>query len=67
MTAGDVKLDASGKVTAVAFPGHSMIYAPGVTNADIGYRAESGTSLPFIFDRGAGGSELAYVIAVPHH
>lgn len=67
MTAGDVKLDASGKVTSVAFPGHSMIYAPGVTNADIGYRRESGMSLPFVFDGGAGGTNLAYIIAVPHH
>ena len=67
MTSGDVKLDASGKVTSVAFPGHSMIYAPGVTNADIGYTRAAGMSLPFIFDSGAGGTELAYIIAVPHH
>ena len=67
MTAGDVKLDASGKVTSVAFPGHSMIYAPGVTNADIGYTRAAGTSLPFIFESGAGGTNLAYIIAVPHH
>lgn len=70
MTAGDVKLDAKGKITATAFPGHMMFYAPGVTSADLGYSAAAAKqdrTLPFVFDRGAGGSELAYIIAVPHH
>jgi hypothetical protein len=70
MTAGDVKLDASGKVTATAFPGHMMFYAPGVTSADLGYSPEAAKqdrTLPFVFDRGAGGADLAYIIAVPHH
>ncbi len=70
MTAGDVKLDASGKVTATAFPGHMMFYAPGVTTADLGTTAETrkkDPTLPFVFNSGAGGSELAYIIAVPHH
>ena len=69
MTAGDVRLDASGKVTATAFPGHMMFYAPGVSSADLGYTPEAAKqdrTLPFVFDGGAGGNELAYIIAVPH-
>lgn len=70
MTAGDIKLDASGKTTATAFPGHMMFYAPGVTSADLGTTPEAqkqNPTLPFVFNRGAGGVELAYIIAVPHH
>ncbi len=71
MLTGDVNLDIkSGKVLQNAFPGHYMIYAPGVSGTDIGYSAEAAKqdgSLPFIFAGGAGGSELAYLIAVPHH
>ncbi len=71
MLAGDVDLDTNtGRVTYTAFPGHYMIYAPGVTNADLGYSADASRinrSLPFIFDAGTGGSELAYLITVPHH
>jgi hypothetical protein len=69
MMAGDVKLDASGKVTATAFPGHMMFYAPGVTSADLGYSAAAAKqdrTLPFVFNSGAGGADLAYIIAVPH-
>ena len=69
MLVGDVDVDAeTGEITRTAFPGHYMIYAPGVTNADLGYSPEASRinrSLPFIFDRGAGGSELAYLITVP--
>ncbi len=68
MIAGDVELAADGKVTKTQFPGHYMMYAPGVTNADIGYaRGKSGASDPSIFDGGAGGADLGYLIAVPHH
>jgi hypothetical protein len=70
MLAGDVNLDiGTGAVTRQAFTGHYMIYAPGVTNADIGVAPNSGAEkmMPFIFDRGAGGSNLAYLIAVPEH
>lgn len=68
MVAGDVQLSSDGKVTRTDFPGHYMIYAPGVTNADIGYqRGKSGASDPAIFNGGAGGAELGYLIAVPHH
>ena len=69
MLAGDVTLDlTSGKVVKTQFPGHYMIYAPGVTNADVGYaRGKSGAADPFIFSSGAGGADLGYLIAVPHH
>ena len=69
MLAGDVELDAKGKVTR-AHPGHYMIYAPGVTDSDIGSTPAArklDPSLPFVFSRGAGGSELGYIIAIPHH
>lgn len=68
MVAGDVLLEpGTGKVTKVQFPGHYMIYAPGVSNADVGYaQGKSGASDPVIFAGGAGGAELAYLIAVPH-
>jgi hypothetical protein len=70
MAAGDVKLDSAGKITATAFPGHMMFYAPGVTTADLGTTPEAlkqDRTLPSVFDRGAGGADLAYIIAVPHH
>lgn len=70
MLAGDIMLDAKGGITSAAFPGHYMIYAPGVTNADLGYSkdaAKQDRSLPFVFAAGAGGIELAYIITVPHH
>jgi len=71
MVAGDLNLDLStGAVVKTVFPGHYMIYAPGVTNADIGHSPEASKanpSLPVIFSRGAGGSDLGYLITVPHH
>ncbi|HEX4271040.1 MAG TPA: hypothetical protein VHZ32_06620 [Rhizomicrobium sp.] len=70
MLAGDVNLDTqTGTVTKQAFTGHYMIYAPGVTNADIGVTPNMSAEkmMPVIFDRGAGGSNLAYLIAVPEH
>ena len=70
MLAGDVNLDTeTGAVTKQSFTGHYMIYAPGVTNADIGVTPNTGAEkrMPFIFNQGAGGSNLAYLIAVPEH
>jgi hypothetical protein len=70
MLAGDVTVDSTGAVTKQQFPGHYMFYAPGVTNADIGYSAaaaKAGANLPSIFAGGAGGADLAYLIVVPHH
>jgi len=71
MLAGDVNLDTgTGKIVGQAFPGHYMIYAPGVTSADLGYSPEASkgnASLPFIFRSGAGGAELGYLIIAPQH
>lgn len=71
MLAGDVNLDTStGKVLGQAYPAHYMIYAPGVTSADLGYSreaAQGNASLPFIFRSGAGGAELGYLIIAPQH
>ena len=71
MLAGDIALNATtGAITSQAFPGHYMIYAPGVTSADLGYSRQAATgdaSLPFIFRSGAGGTELGYLIIVPQH
>lgn len=71
MMAGDVNLDTStGKTVSQAFPGHYMIYAPGVTSSDLGYSreaAQGNASLPFIFRTGAGGTELGYLIIAPQH
>ena len=68
MLAGDVELEpGTGKIAKAAFPGHYMIYAPGVSNADVGYDGKSDPASPFIFASGAGGSDLGYLIAVPHH
>lgn len=68
MVAGDVQLaPGTGQVTRIQFPGHYMIYAPGVANADIGYApGNSGGGDPSIFSRGAGGADLGYLIVVPH-
>lgn len=68
MLAGDVRVDHTGAVTEQLYPGHYMFYAPGVTSADLGYdRAAAGAdpSLPFVFDGGAGGARLAYIIVAP--
>lgn len=71
MLAGDVNLDATtGRIVSLAYPGHYMVYAPGVASADLGYSREAGqanATLPFIFRSGAGGGELSYLIIAPQH
>jgi hypothetical protein len=71
MLAGDVVLAApTGVVVETTFPGHYMIYAPGVANADIGHSpaaANGNPSVPFIFAAGAGTDNLAYIITAPGH
>ena len=71
MLAGDVVLAApTGVVVKTTFPGHYMIYAPGVSNADIGHSqaaANGNPSVPFIFAAGAGADNLAYIIIAPSH
>jgi len=71
MMAGDVNLDATtGRVVKQEYQAHYMIYAPGVTSADLGYTreaAQGNSTLPFIFRSGAGGAELSYLIIAPQH
>lgn len=66
MLAGDVKFDQkSGQLSTVAFPPHYMIYAPGVTNSDIGISGEAlkqTPGLPFIYSGYSGGTQTAYLI-----
>lgn len=71
MLAGDLIVDPiSGAVTKQTFPGHYMIYAWDVTNADIGYTREGASlkpGLPLVFASGAGGSRLGYIIVGHAH
>jgi hypothetical protein len=74
MLAGDVQQfeAGSGKVVSLAYPPHYMIYAPGVTNADIGMTPEGyrlNPSLPGVYAGYSGGSRTAYIIvlAVSEH
>jgi len=66
MLAGDVKFDRkSGQLTTVEFPPHYMIYAPGLTNADIGVSSEGmkqTPGLPFVYSGYSGGPRTAYII-----
>jgi hypothetical protein len=66
MLAGDVKFDPkSGQLASAVFPPHYMIYAPGVTNADIGRSKEATTpGLPFVYSGYSGGSKTAYIIVM---
>ena len=68
MLAGDVKFDQkTGLSSTVEFPPHYMIYAPGVTNADIGLTAEGRQKtpgLPFIYAGYSGGPRTAYLIVM---
>lgn len=69
MLAGDVKqFDAkTGKIVSLAYPPHYMIYAPGVTNADIGMTPEGyqiNPSLPAVYSGYSGGSRTAYIIVL---
>jgi hypothetical protein len=66
MLAGDVKFDPkSGQLSTTEFPAHYMIYAPSVTNADIGISKEATTpGLPFVYSGYSGGSKTAYIIVM---
>ena len=66
MLAGDVKFDPkSGQLSTTEFPAHYMIYAPGVTNADIGMTKEATTpGLPFVYSGYSGGARTAYIIVM---
>jgi hypothetical protein len=66
MLKGDLGYDpATGQITKTLFPPHYMIYAPGVTNADIGIDAaalKSNAGLPRIYAGYSGGPRTAYLI-----
>jgi hypothetical protein len=66
MLAGDVKFDQkSGLLSTVAFPPHYMIYAPGVTNTDIGISGDAlkqTPGLPFVYSGYSGDTRTAYII-----
>jgi hypothetical protein len=66
MLAGDVKFDPkSGQLSTTEFPAHYMLYAPGVTNADIGMSKEATTpGLPFVYSGYSGGTRTAYIIVM---
>ena len=69
MLSGDIKqFDVkTGKVVLREFPPHYMIYAPGVTNADIGMTREGykiNPSLPGVYAGYSGGSHTAYIIVL---
>lgn len=69
MLSGDVRqFDVkTGKIVSQAFPPHYMIYAPGVTNADIGMTKEGyqiNPSLPGVYSGYSGGSRTAYIIVL---
>jgi hypothetical protein len=61
-----VKFDQkSGQLSTVAFPPHYMIYAPGVTNADLGVSAaalQQTPGLPFVYSGYSGDTRTAYII-----
>ncbi len=70
MLIGDIRFDPKTKTSVSLFPGHYMIYAPGVTNADIGINQDAKSAhpnLPSIYSGYSGGTHNAYVIvlAVP--
>jgi hypothetical protein len=68
MLAGDVKFDPkSGQLSTTEFPAHYMIYAPGVSNADIGVTREGmqkTPGLPFLYSGYSGGAKTAYIIVM---
>jgi hypothetical protein len=66
MLAGDVKFDPkSGQLSTTEFPAHYMIYAPGVTNDDIGMsKAATTPGLPFVYSGYSGGARTAYIIVM---
>jgi len=66
MLVGDVSFDPVTKqVDKPVFPPHYMMYAPGVSNADIGTDASPGKGdpqLPMVYSGYSGGSRTAYII-----
>ena len=68
MLSGDVKFDPkSGQLSTTEFPAHYMLYAPGVTNADIGISGaalKQTPGLPFVYSGYSGDTRTAYIIVM---
>ena len=68
MLRGDVQYDPKTKeISKTLFPPHYMIYAPGVTNTDIGMNTDASKkhpSLPFVYAGYSGGARTAYIIVM---
>ena len=68
MLRGDVQYDPKTKeISKTLFPPHYMIYAPGVTNADIGMNMDAykkHPALPLLYSGYSGGARTAYIIVM---
>lgn len=66
MLRGDVEFGpVTGGISKTLFPPHYMVYAPGVTNADIGTDMDwshRNHAHPFVYDGYSGGARTAYII-----
>ncbi|MEP7243205.1 MAG: hypothetical protein ABI885_05915 [Gammaproteobacteria bacterium] len=72
MLRGDLRFDPQTKrITKTVTPPHYMIYAPGVSNADIGMAVRdkgSKFALPSVYAGYSGGTQTGYIVvlAVPN-
>jgi hypothetical protein len=68
MLRGDVQLDPQTReVSGQSFPPHYMIYAPGVSNRDIGISEAASKdyfALPFVYAGYSGGTRTGYIIVL---
>ena len=68
MLRGDVQIEPkSHQITGQAFPPHYMIYAPGVSNRDIGISEDAAKdhfALPFVYAGYSGGPDTHYIIVL---
>ena len=68
MLRGDLHFDPkTRRITETLFPAHYMIYAPGVSDADIGMNPGNRGSqftLPSVYDGYSGGTHTAYIIVL---
>lgn len=65
MLKGDVLFDEKTQKIETVFHSHYMLYAPGVSNTDLGVTEDAlrmNPSLPFIYDGYSGGTRTAYII-----
>ena len=68
MLKGDLQYDPkAGRIVNTRFPPHYMLYAPGVTNKDIGTNLKpsgDGPALPSVYSGYSGGSHTSYIIVL---